>query len=140
MELLSPAYMSTLAAQIGTMSAFLGGFSATFLGTLLALQAKGRLASWAIGCAATSSVAFIVAVVGSTGMMAGLHPDAPREVLPDLGGVQLAMGLAFAVGLYSLLISLGLSGWSRSRAVGLTTSILAGLGVLMVSGLLGVAG
>lgn len=41
---LSPAYLSDLATQIGALSAFLGGFAATFLGTLLALGLKGRMA------------------------------------------------------------------------------------------------
>jgi hypothetical protein len=135
MEQLPPAYRSAIAAQIGTLSAFLGGFAATFLGTLLALRAKGRTATWAIGFATASSVAFIIAVVGSTAITAGLPPDAPRVGAPDLGGTRVAMTLAFAIGLYSILVSLGLSGWSRSRRVGWTTSILAGLGVLVVTSL-----
>jgi hypothetical protein len=46
--------------------------------------------------------------------------------------------LSFMLGLYALLVSLGLSGWIRSRATGLTTGIVAGIGLLMVTW--GVAG
>jgi hypothetical protein len=134
MESLSPAYLSAIAAQIGGLSAFLGGFAATFLGTLLALNVKGRTGSLAIGFAVSSSVAFIVAVVGSTAMVAVLHPEAPKIVAStSLGGARVMMTLAFTLGLYALLISLGLSGWSRSRGTGLTTSIAAGLGLVLVS-------
>jgi len=134
MQGLSPAYLSDIAAQTGGLSAFLGGFAATFLGTLLAMRAKGRLASIAIGCAAVSSVAFIVAVVGSTAVVAALHPEG-RGMGGDGGGPQVVMTLAFALGLYALLAGVGLSGWARSRGAGLTTSIAAGLGVILVTGM-----
>lgn len=132
---LSPVYLSAIAAQTGGLSAFLGGFAATFLGTLLALNVRGRTASTAIGFAAVSSVAFIVAVVGSTAVVAALHPEGPGFGASSSGGTQAVMTLAFLLGLYALLIALGLSGWSRSRNTGLATSIAAGLGVLLVTGM-----
>jgi hypothetical protein len=62
MEPLSPVYLSAIAAQTGGLSAFLGGFAATFLGTLLALNVKGRTGSLAIGfsvtCRSASSWAY----------------------------------------------------------------------------------
>ena len=135
MEPLSPAYLSDIAAQTGGLSAFLGGFAATFLGTLLAMRARGRVGAVAIGCAAISSIAFIVAVVGSTAAVAGLHPEGPRAGATNMGGPQVVMTLAFLLGLYALLGAIGLSGWTRSRAAGLTTGIAAAIGVLLVTGM-----
>jgi hypothetical protein len=134
MQPLSPAYLSDIAAQTGGLSAFLGGFAATFLGTLLALGVKGRTASAAIGFAVTSAVAFIVAVVGSTATVAALHPEGPGR-MASAGFAQVVMSLGFVIGLYALLISLGVSGWTRSRGTGWTTSIAAGLGVILVTGM-----
>lgn len=134
MDQLDPAYLSTLATQVGGLSAFLGGFAATFLGTLLAIGVRGRTASIAIGCAVTSSVVFVIAVVASTALVAMLHPNAPvpaRAVATASARVFLVLG--FTVGLYTLLISLTLSGWSRSRGTGMTTSIVGGLGILLVT-------
>jgi hypothetical protein len=131
---LSPAYLSALAIQLGSLSAFLGGFAATFLGTLLARRIGGRTASLCIGFAVGSSVAFIVTVVASTALVALLHPEAPsaaRATAP--GGARLLLTLSFLFGLYSLLASLALSGWGRSRGTGLTTSIAAGIGILLVT-------
>jgi len=137
MNELAPAYLSALASQVGALSAFLGGFAATFLGTLLALQVKGRTGSLAIGFAVTSSAAFIVAVVASTALVALLHPQAPAAVQAgSAAGPRAIMSLCFGVGLYALLASLGLSGWTRSRGAGLTTSIAAGLGVVLVTSML----
>lgn len=135
MDPLSPVYLSDIAAQTGGLSAFLGGFAATFLGTLLAMRARGRMGAVAIGCSAVSSVAFIVAVVGSTAVVAMLHPEGPRAGATNAGGPQVVMTLAFLIGLYALLAGIGLSGWTRSRAAGLTTSLVAGVGVLVVTGM-----
>ena len=134
MNQLDPAYLSTIATQVGGLSAFLGGFAATFLGTLLAVQVRGRTATVSIGCAVTSSVAFIIAVVASTALVALLHPDAPAAAATaSTGSARAFMGLSFIVGLYALMLSLALSGWSRSRATGLTTSIAGGLGIILVT-------
>jgi hypothetical protein len=135
MEPLSPVYLSAIAAQTGGLSAFLGGFAATFLGTLLALNVRGRTGSLAIGFAVTSSVAFIVAVVGSTATVAALHPDGPAARVASAGFAQVVMSIGFVLGLYALLLSLGLSGWSRSKGTGWTTSIAAALGVILVTGM-----
>ena len=134
MNALSPAYLSAIASQLGALSAFLGGFAATFLGTMLALGVRGKTASVAIGFAVCSSVAFIVAVVASTSLVAAMHPQAPASVQAAAsGGARAIMTLSFILGLYTLLSSLALSGWSRSRGTGLTTSIAGGLGILLVS-------
>ncbi len=134
---LAAGYLSDIATQVGALSAFLGGFAATFLGTLLALGLKGRMASVAIGFASVSAVAFIAAVVASTALVALLHPEAPTAVGDvSSAGPRALMSLAFLVGLYTLLVSLGLSGWTRSRGTGLTTSIAAGLGIVLVTTML----
>jgi hypothetical protein len=134
MNELSPVYLSAIAEQVGALSAFLGGFAATFLAMMLGLAGKGRAASVAIGSAAVSSVAFIVAVVASTALTAVLHPEAPQAVAGDSSaGARAMMVLAFLLGLYALLLGLALSGWARSRATGWTTSIAAGIGIVLVS-------
>lgn len=135
MDALAPAYLIALATQIGGLSAFLGGFAATFLGTLLMKSHRSRVATVAIGFAAASSVAFIVAVVASTVLVAVLHPQAPvtaaSAASPD--GARAALALTFFLGLYALLVSLALSGWTRSHRTGWVTSIAALLGVVLVT-------
>lgn len=135
---LDPRYLADLAGQIGSLSAFLGGFAATFLGTLLALSQKGRAAGWAIGAAVLSSVAFIVAVVASTMLVAAYNEHAPamvRQVVP-VAGAQSLMAKCFVVGLFALLASLACSGWPRSRRAGWTTTIIAALGMILVGWLI----
>jgi hypothetical protein len=137
MQELAPEYLSEIARQIGSLSAFLGGFAAAFLGTLLALNAPQRVAGWAIAGAAFSALAFVVAVVACTMLVVVLHPQAPANAAGQGVGACRVLGLlGFMLGAYALLCSIGLSGWLRSRRTGLLTSGLAGAAGLLISGLL----
>jgi len=132
MQHLAPAYLTTLATQIGALSAFLGGFAATYLATFLVFDQRSRLAAMTIGGAATSAVSFIIAVVASTMLVAALHPSAPVGASRSAESAQITMALSFVVGLFALLFSLGAGGWTRSRAMGWTTTIVAGVGTIIV--------
>lgn len=135
MQHLSPGYLSAIAAQLGGLSAFLGGFAAAFLVTLLSKGDRSRTTSLSIGFSVSSSVAFIITVMASTGIVAALHPEAPPAIASSLSPLiaQTTLTLAFVVGLYALLLSLAFSGWSRSRGTGVVTSIAACVGMIMVS-------
>lgn len=134
-ETLSPAYLTALASQIGFLSAFLGGFAATFVATILQAEKPGRVAGWAMGLAAVAATAFVVAAVASTTLVAGSHPEAPASAALSDGLVRarIVSALGFALGAYLLLGAIGCSGWLRSRAVGWTTTIAAGLAGVFVT-------
>lgn len=71
MEHLDPACLNALATQIGSMSAFLGGFAATALTALLAAKReRERPAGWAMGLSAVAAVAFIPPVLAATFLVA----------------------------------------------------------------------
>lgn len=133
MEQLSPAYVAALASQLAALSAFLGGFAATFLATLLTLGHQSRLMTVTIALAVTSAVAFIVTVVAATMLTAVHHPAAPAFMSTVATGWPRAiMSLGFSVGTLSLLASLGCSGWTRSRAIGWTTTVAAVIGAVLI--------
>ncbi|RTQ53749.1 hypothetical protein EJV47_03170 [Hymenobacter gummosus] len=137
MQNLSPEHLAEIARQLGSISAFLGGFAAAFLGTLLTQNTPQRVLRWAVASAAVSSVAFIVTVVAMTKLVMVLHPQAPANVAKGgIMGARVAGMLCFLLGTYTLMASIGLSGWLRSRRMGLVTSALAGLGALLITLLL----
>jgi hypothetical protein len=125
---LAADYLSTIATQIGGVSAFLGGFAATFLAMFLTLGHKSRAATVAIVASTIASVGFVVSVIATTALIAGLHPHAPHGAIAVAGLAQLLMGICFLTSMFALLVSLGASGWTRSRAIGRTTSAVAGVG------------
>lgn len=128
---LAADYLSTIATQIGGVSAFLGGFAATFLAMFLTLGHKSRAATIAIVASTIASVGFVVAVIATTALIAGLHPHAPNGAAASTGFAQFMMGLSFLTAMLALLVSLGASGWTRSRRTGWATSGIAGAGGLL---------
>lgn len=134
-EVLSPAFLGVWATQIGSLSAFMGGFAATMLVMLLTHDGRGRAVQLASGLSGLAAVAFVVAAVSTTTLVAGVHPEAPGAVArAAMTGPARALAAGFfALGAYGLIAAIGCAGWVRSRPMGWTTSVLAGLGALAMT-------
>jgi hypothetical protein len=134
-DALSPAYLAAWATQIGALSAFMGGFASTILVMLLTHDSRRRAVQWAAGLSALSAVAFIVAAVATTTLVAGSHPDAPASVARQAaqGPARLMAVLFFSLGAYGLIAAIGCAGWVRSKRMGWATTIVAGLGAVAVT-------
>lgn len=128
---LAPDYLATLATQIGNVSAFLGGFAATFLVLFLTFSERSRAASIAVVAAALASVGFIVTVIATTMLVAATHPHAPAGALARADIGRSAMSFSFLVAMIALLVSIGASGWIRSRPLGWTTTAFAAAALLL---------
>jgi hypothetical protein len=134
MHSLNSEFLGEAGRQIAFVSAFLGGFAATFLGILLQSPNSRRHVGWAAGAAAVASASFILAVVSGSLLGLVVNPGAPPgltkpTLLPPL---RLLMAITFIVGINSSLLSLGLSGWVRSRQLGIVTSVAAFISAVIV--------
>ena len=120
-------FIGEIARQLASVSAFLGGFAATFLGILLQSQSSRRHAGWAAAAAAVASASFMIAVIAGTLVGLALNPGAPENFATPqfLPWARRILMFSFALGIYANLLSLGLSGWIRSRSLGLVTSTAA---------------
>jgi len=125
---INPEAVAELLGQLAFLSAVLGGFAATFLGTLLALNHRHATVDWAVSAAGVAAVGFILAAILGAFGSAAYNVEAPQEVLARRRVLTLFF---FNVGLFPLLLAIGLSGWSRSRTVGVVTSLAALLGGLV---------
>src|SRR5918995_6783913 len=123
MQPVKAEYLAEIGKQIAFLSAFLGGFAATFLGILLQSTSSRRHVGWAAGAAAIASAAFILAVISGTAVALVLHPAATPDMAKPtfLPQVRSLIFITFGIGIYAILLSLGLSGWIRSRALGIVT-------------------
>jgi hypothetical protein len=135
MQSVSAEFLAEMGRQIAFLSAFLGGFAATFLGILLQSPSSRRHVGWAAGAAAVASASFILAVISGTLLAVVLHPGAPPGIAKPtfLPQVRILILITFAFGIYSTLLSLGLSGWIRSRQLGIVTSVAALISAVIVS-------
>jgi hypothetical protein len=119
-------WLRELFGQLAFVSSVLGGFAVAFLGTLLTIEAERRITRWTMGAAAVSAAAFVAAAV-----IAALNvADTVRTQARDLTGLgsggttSTALAMAsFALGFLGLMISLALSGWIKSRSLGLVTTL-----------------
>ncbi|MDX1546903.1 MAG: hypothetical protein R3247_07945 [Rhodothermales bacterium] len=133
MPVSSPEYLAELFRQMAFIAAVLGGFSAAFLATVVTAANSSRYATIAIGAAAFASASFVAVTVGAT--VVALNVVALG--LSDLAAFPAATdrarfwtGLLFLVGIYALILALGMSGWLRSRATGWTTTAAAVLAAI----------
>ncbi len=135
MQSLPLSYLAEIAQQLSLLSTFLGGFAAAFFATLLVESSTKKSAGWSIGCAAIAASCFIVAVISFVMITIVLHPEVPNNVSEgsSIGRARAVGFIGFALGVYALLLSVGISGWIRSRKLGMITSVTAGLSVILVS-------
>ena len=133
MQGLSPEYVGELARQFLAASAFLGGVAATFLAQMLALNLPRRVVTGCILSSTAAAVAFVVSVLGATMVIAITHPLAPSglRASDQLDGARVLAFGPFLLGVYLLLLTLGLAGWIRSRRMGWATTALAALGAFL---------
>lgn len=130
MEPIPPEYLAYVAPKIAFVSAVVGGFAATFLAQLVTTTEGKRLAEWSTGSAAFSAVLFTVATISSTRIAMNTYLSAPADATASIA-VELVMTfVGFVFGIYTLLLAIGLSGWIRSRRLGIVTSLVAILGAM----------
>ena len=126
MDELNPEYMVAVAEQLSFVSAFLGGISITILITIVVCISEKRSVNWIISTSALAAASLLIAVVAAWRIMILLHPSLPISYDPELIKYLWAgMLLGYSLGFLSLLVSIGLSGWLRSKRDGWVTSFIA---------------
>ncbi|MDT0594960.1 SMP-30/gluconolactonase/LRE family protein [Glaciecola petra] len=131
MTQMNPKFIVAVAEQLSFVSAFLGGVSATILVTIVVFTASKKSVSWIVASSALAACSLLVAVIASWRLIILLHPEMPR--LTDTGLVETlwkGMLLGYGIGFFSLLVSIGLTGWLRSKRAGMITSTIAVIAVL----------
>lgn len=131
-----PEYLQHLYEQIASIAAVLGGFSITTLAVLLTAAPSRSIGSWAAAASGLASglltgTTFLASILASDALKtnATTFSDLNASVQPLVSIVS----LSFLIGFYMLLISLGMSGWIRSRRTGIATTFAATVGALLVT-------
>lgn len=111
--------------QLALISSVLGGFSFTFLSAILAISTSKKIKFWLILSLMIASVSFLLAALGWTMMDFGQHTSDTQAHHQTL--VKLLL-----LGLISIILSLGLSGWLHDKRTGLATCVIALLSVVVL--------
>lgn len=127
----TPAYITSVAEQLSSVSAFLGGISATILFTIVVFTSEKKSVSWIVSSSTLAACSLLVAVVASWRLTFLLNPEIQIKVNATLIDILWAgMLIGYGLGFLSLLVSIGLSGWLRSRKTGLITTGIACIAVV----------
>ncbi len=121
-------YWNKLASQLLTISSLLGGFSIAVIANLLVSELNTRL-SKSIMVAATLAACFLLIIVfAMTSLILKTTEGYPIKVIEsDFEFEQILGMLTFFLGMVSLIVVISLAGWTKSKKMGLFTS---GIGVL----------
>ncbi len=128
MTKLTPEYIVAVAEQLSFVSAFLGGISATILVTIVVFTSPKISVNWIVSSSSLAACSLLIAVVASWRLMILLHPEIPFPISVDAFIIRIlwfGMLAGYALGFMSLLVSIGLSGWLRSKRNGIITSAVA---------------
>jgi hypothetical protein len=135
---MTPEMMIEVFRQLAFISAVIGGFIFGFIAVFLTASSRKRAAGWTAVLALASAVGFLICVLGWTLGVPVLHMviSAPQNgslaALSDpLPGLHRLLSGIFVFSMFLFIISLGISGWVRSRTVGIASCSLAGIAVAM---------
>lgn len=129
----SPEALADLFRQLAFICALIGGFAFAFLGVLLPTPARSRLVEWTAGMAMGTVASLVVCVIGWTLMASVVVTDTPAnasaeeflKVALKFNRMHSLLSLLFILGMFLFLASLGLSGWVRSRTLGIVSTVIA---------------
>ena len=129
----TPETLADLFRQLAFISALIGGFAFAFLGVLLTATSRSRVVEWTAGMAMGTAASLVVCVIGWTLMASEVVTATPAnasaeeflKVALNFNRMHSRLSLLFILGMFLFLASLGLSGWVRSRALGIVSTVIA---------------
>ena len=104
------------------VSALLGGFAFTFLGAILSLNDNKKLASWLVVISALTATMFFLCTLGWAFFARATEFDELSELSKSK---HKYLSLIFFIGILLFNVLLGMSGWLRSKKVGIQTVLIA---------------
>ena len=118
--------------QLAFVSALVGGFAFAFVGVLLVAPLQSRIVSWTAGISMAASSGLVICALGwslgASMVLAGASMEAgagKSALSASLNTMHLRLSLAFTVSILLFFTCLGLSGWIRSRNLGIISTCIA---------------
>lgn len=125
---LTPESYAEICKQTAFISAVVAGFSFAFLGALLVSPIKSKMIDWTIIFSILSIAGLLICSLAwtlSASRMA-LYSGANIELVPQTYiSLHRTLSFIFILSFMSFLVTLGISGWIRSRKIGIISSSIA---------------
>ncbi len=104
---LTTHYLNELASQMLTISSLLGGFSIAIISNFLISDLDTKYSNRVLKVSILAASFFILSIFGASGMV--------------------LITTLFMCGIFSLILMLGMSGWMKSKKLGIYTTIVSAL-------------
>ena len=130
---LQVGYLNALAQQLMFISAFLGGFSAAILGTLIVSDIRTKYSRIMVVASVLAAMCFVVTLFGMTSIIFQTTEGYPLEInMERLLTIRIISIVTLMLGLLSFTVSIASSGWLISKKIGRFTTILGIIAFILI--------
>ncbi len=127
-------YWNELAKQTLLINSLLSGFSITVVANLLVSDKNDKLTNRILKSATLSAGCFLVTVFAMVDIIMTTTPGGyiKNVSIDDFQIARIIGMLTFMIGLFSLSTMIGLSGWTKSKKVGIFTTVIGIMTLIMI--------
>lgn len=118
-------YWNKLADQIIEISSLLGGFSIAVVANLLVSDASSRLSKNIMKAAVLAASFFLISIFAMTKVLMMTTDGFPLKATEE--GIKISSlvgGMTLILGIMSLITLIALSGWTKSKQMGIFTTVV----------------
>jgi hypothetical protein len=130
---LTPDSFAEICKQGAFISALVAGFSFAFLGTLLISSDRKKITDWIIGFSIITIAGLLICSLAWTfcASRMALYLANDRQVIPEvILGFHRTLSFIFILSFFFFLVTLGLSGWIRSKRLGIISATVSTIALL----------
>jgi len=126
-------YLNKLASQIITISSLLAGFSIAVIANFLVSDTKTRLTNQIMASSTFAASFFLITLFAMTKVFLMTTEGYPMKVLNSDLLLYRALGVfSFLFGIVSLLAMISMSGWTKSKKMGILTTIVGVITLILI--------
>ncbi len=133
MEEMSIEYWNKLADQIIMISSLMGGFSIAIIANFLVSDTSTHLSRITMKAAVLAASFFMISVFAMTKVLMMTTAGFPIKMTGgDLKVPSIVGGLTLLLGIISLLTMISLGGWTKSKKMGVFTTVVGVLTLVLI--------
>ncbi len=126
-------YLNELANNFILISALLAGFSIAYIANIIVSKNNNRISNSLLIIATVAACCFLVSVFGLTKLLQMTTDGYPLEIeQKDFDFPRKISGAAFMIGIIALSSLIALSGWMKSKTIGIITTIIGILTLIIL--------
>jgi hypothetical protein len=133
MEEISFEYLNKVANQIIVISSLLGGFSIAVTANFLVSDLNTRLSNNIMKASVLAACLFLVSIFAMTKVLMMTTDGFPLKITEgDIKIVSTIGGITLLLGILSLIAIIAMAGWSKTKKMGIFTTIVGILTFIII--------